>query len=60
MAAATTRYHWALSMGRQVRFGVEGTGSSGAGLVSASRRLCLRVLKVLRTDRPDRRPRGKV
>lgn len=40
-------------------FGVEGTGSYGAGLASAIRRRSIRVLEVLRTDRRDRRLRGK-
>ena len=40
-------------------FGVEGTGSYGAGLASAIRRRSIGVLEVLRTDRRDRRLRGK-
>jgi transposase len=50
---------WASSLGREVIFGVEGTGSYGAGLASAIRRRSLGVLEVLRTDRRDRRLRGK-
>ncbi len=50
---------WALSLGREVTFGVEGTGSYGAGLASAIRRRGIGVLEVLRTDRRDRRLRGK-
>jgi hypothetical protein len=50
---------WANSLGREVIFGVEGTGSYGAGLASAIRRRSIGVLEVLRTDRRDRRLRGK-
>ena len=50
---------WASSLGREVIFGVEGTGSYGAGLASAIRRRSIGVLEVLRTDRRDRRLRGK-
>lgn len=50
---------WALSLGGEVVFGVEGTGSYGAGLASAIRRRSVGVLEVLRTDRRDRRLRGK-
>ena len=50
---------WAISLGREVTFGVEGTGSYGAGLASAIRRRGIGVLEVLRTDRRDRRLRGK-
>jgi transposase len=50
---------WASSLGREVMFGVEGTGSYGAGLASAIRRHSIGVLEVLRTDRRDRRLRGK-
>jgi len=50
---------WANSLGHQVIFGVEGTGSYGAGLASAIRRRNIGVLEVLRTDRRDRRLRGK-
>jgi transposase len=38
---------------------VEGTGSYGAGLTSAVRRRDIGVIEVLRTDRRDRRLRGK-
>ena len=41
---------WANSLGHQVIFGVEGTGSYGAGLASAIRRRNIGVLEVLRTD----------
>jgi transposase len=50
---------WAVGLGREVIFGVEGTGSYGAGLASAIRRRGIGVLEVLRTDRRDRRLRGK-
>lgn len=40
-------------------FAIEGTGSYGAGLTSAVRRQGLGVIEVLRTDRRDRRLRGK-
>jgi transposase len=50
---------WANSLGHQVIFGVEGTGSYGAGLASAIRRRNIGVLEVLWTDRRDRRLRGK-
>jgi transposase len=39
---------WALNLGREVIFGVEGTGSYGAGLASAIRRRSIGVLEVLR------------
>jgi transposase len=50
---------WSSSLGREVVFGVEGTGSYGAGLASAIRRRSIGVLEVMRTDRRDRRLRGK-
>ena len=50
---------WGTSLGQEVTFGVEGTGSYGAGLASAIRRRSIGVLEVLRTDRRDRRLRGK-
>ncbi|WP_433272657.1 transposase [Actinosynnema sp. CS-041913] len=40
-------------------FGIEGTGSYGAGPTSAVRRRGLGAVEVLRTDRRDRRLRGK-
>ncbi|MET7403923.1 IS110 family transposase [Dactylosporangium sp. NPDC005572] len=40
-------------------FAIEGTGSYGAGLTSAVRRRDIGVIEVLRTDRRDRRLRGK-
>lgn len=50
---------WAVAFGGAVVFGVEGTGSYGAGLASAIRRSGIGVLEVLRADRRDRRLRGK-
>jgi transposase len=50
---------WAIGFGGRLTFGVEGTGSYGAGLASALRRRGIGVVEVLRTDRRDRRLRGK-
>jgi transposase len=50
---------WAMSLGTKLTFGLEGTGSYGAGLTSAIRRRSIGVIEVLRTDRRDRRLRGK-
>ncbi|GAA3268740.1 hypothetical protein GCM10020218_008390 [Dactylosporangium vinaceum] len=51
---------WAASFGaKRFVFAIEGTGSYGAGLTSAVRRRDIGVIEVLRTDRRDRRPRGK-
>ena len=50
---------WAAGLGRLVTFGIEGTGSYGAGLASAVRRHGFGSIEVLRTDRRDRRLRGK-
>jgi transposase len=50
---------WAVGLGGDLVIGVEGTGSYGAGLASAIRRRGIGVLEVLRTDRRDRRLRGK-
>jgi transposase len=62
-SADTLGYHaligWAAALGRSVTFGIEGTGSYGAGLASAVRRRGFGSLEVLRTDRRDRRLRGK-
>ncbi|QFZ18549.1 IS110 family transposase [Saccharothrix syringae] len=44
---------------KRLVFGIEGTGSYGAGLASAVRRRGLGAVEVLRTDRRDRRLRGK-
>jgi hypothetical protein len=51
---------WALCFGaKQLMFAIEGTGSYGAGLTAAVRRRDVGVVEVLRTDRRDRRLRGK-
>ncbi len=50
---------WARSLGRPERFGIEGTGSYGQGLVSYLRRHNVAVLEAGRPDRRDRRTRGK-
>jgi transposase len=51
---------WAAGFGaRHLEFGIEGTGSYGAGLTAAVRRRDIGVIEVLRTDRRDRRLRGK-
>ena len=51
---------WALKFGgKELVFAIEGTGSYGAGLTSAIRRRAIGVIEVMRTDRRDRRLRGK-
>jgi transposase len=50
---------WASTHGQVVAFGVEGTGSYGAGLASHLRRCGHRVVDVNRPDRRVRRQRGK-
>jgi len=50
---------WAGSLGGKLTFAIEGTGSYGAGLTSAVRRRDIGVIEVMRTDRRDRRLRGK-
>ena len=50
---------WAVGLGRKLTFAIEGTGSYGAGLTAAVRRRDIGVIEVLRTDRRDRRLRGK-
>lgn len=50
---------WALGLGHLLTFAVEGTGSYGAGLTAAIRRSGSGVVEVMRTDRRDRRLRGK-
>lgn len=50
---------WATDFGAPLTFGVEGSGSYGAGLVSALRRHDVGVVEVVRSDRRDRRLRGK-
>jgi transposase len=50
---------WAAHLGESVTFAVEGSGCYGAGLVTAVRRHGVHVVEVMRTDRQDRRRRGK-
>ena len=50
---------WAETHGRIDAFGIEGTGSYGAGLARAVRRAGHRVLEVNRGDRRTRRAAGK-
>ncbi len=50
---------WAQELGRVDRFGIEGTGSYGAGLTSYLRRCGHRVVEVNRGDRRSRRSSGK-
>ncbi len=51
---------WATSLGgAMLTFAIEGTGSYGAGLTSAVRRAGIGAVEVMRTDRRDRRLRGK-
>lgn len=50
---------WAATLGTRLTFAIEGTGSYGAGLTSAVRRRGIGVIEVMRTDRRDRRLRGK-
>ena len=50
---------WAETHGRIEAFGIEGTGSYGAGLARAVRRAGHRVLEVNRGDRRTRRAAGK-
>ena len=50
---------WARSLGHLLVFAVEGTGSYGAGVYSALRCADIGVVEVMRTDRRDRRLRGK-
>lgn len=50
---------WAAMLGRPAAFGVEGTGSYGAGLTSFLRRSGHHVVEVNRGDRRARRANGK-
>src|SRR5687767_10342975 len=50
---------WANALGDRLTFAIEGSGSYGAGLTSAVRRRDIGVVEVMRTDRRDRRLRGK-
>jgi len=50
---------WATGLGRIIAFGIEGTGSYGAGVTSHVRRCGHRVIEVNRPDRRERRLSGK-
>jgi len=50
---------WAIELGPIDAFGIEGTGSYGAGLTSAVRRAGYQVIEVNRGDRRARRANGK-
>ena len=50
---------WAETHGRIEAFGIEGTGSYGAGLASTVRRAGHRIVEVNRGDRRTRRAVGK-
>lgn len=50
---------WAVAFGGKVTFGIEGIGSYGTGLTAAVRRRDIGTIEVIRTDRRDRRLRGK-
>jgi hypothetical protein len=58
-AGYTQLINWAACLGTRLTFAIEGTGSYGAGLTAAVRRRDIGVIEVLRTDRRDRRLRGK-
>jgi transposase len=58
-AGYTQLIDWAVGLGRKLTFAIEDTGSYGAGLTAAVRRRDIGVIEVLRTDRRDRRLRGK-
>lgn len=51
---------WAVSHGRILAFGIEGTASYGAGVTSYLRRQGHRVIEVNRPDRRERRLNGKI
>src|SRR5664280_1834291 len=63
IAATTSGYgqlvRWVRELGPAARFGVEGTGSYGAGLHRYLRRHGLAVVEVNRPDRSTRHRRGK-
>ena len=50
---------WAVGFGRILAFGIEGTGSYGAGVASHLQRQGHRVIEVNRPDRRERRMNGK-
>lgn len=52
-------HHWAGDLGQVDAFGVEGTGSYGAGLARYLRRSGRRVIEVNRPDRATRHRKGK-
>jgi transposase len=52
-------HQWAQSLGKVEAFGIEGTGSYGAGLASFLRRQGQRIVEVNRGDRRTRRQNGK-
>lgn len=52
-------HEWALSLAPQVRYGVEGTGSYGAGLSRYLRAQASSVLEIRGPNRKLRRDRGK-
>ena len=55
----TQLHEWAQSLGKVEAFGIEGTGSYGAGLTSFLRRHGQRIVEVNRGDRRTRRQNGK-
>jgi transposase len=52
-------HHWATGLGHVDAFGVEGTGSYGAGLTRHLRHHGIRVIEVNRPDRATRHRKGK-
>lgn len=50
----TELIEWAVAFGGKLTFGIEGTGSYGAGLTSAVRRRDIGTIEVVRTDRRPR------
>ena len=52
-------HHWAIGLGQVSAFGVEGTGSYGAGLTRHLRRCGIHVIEVNRPDRATRHRKGK-
>lgn len=50
---------WAIAQGKILAFGIEGTGSYGAGFASLVRRRGHKVIEVVRQDRRERRLNGK-
>ncbi len=58
-AGYSTLLAWARKFGAWPRFGIEGTGSYGAGLTRWLRGRGLQVIEVERPKRKNRRGRGK-